>query len=180
MIQVLQKARTAGKVRYLGYSGDRQAARYAVKTGAFDALQTWINIADQEAIDLTLPAAKAQHIGVIAKRTLANVVWKTRQRPPQSHLQTYWERLQSLNYEFLSGNSDAILNVALRFTLSIPGVDMALVGTTNPDRFQQNMSLLDAGPLSPAQFRDIRMRWKTMTWWRKVLPGGRLGWRGWT
>ncbi|GAC1623414.1 MAG: aldo/keto reductase [Ktedonobacteraceae bacterium] len=179
VIQVLQRVRDAGKVRYIGYSGDRQAAHYAMKTGAFDALQTSVNIADQEAIDLTIPVAVEQGMGVIAKHPIANAVWKTGQKPTQPHLWTYWERLAKLKYDFLAGESNAILGTALRFTLSVPGVDVAIVGTTNPDRFQQNKALLAAGALSQAQFDAIRTRWKAVTWWRKPLPGGKLGWHGW-
>src|SRR5262249_31777732 len=54
-IEGLERARERGWVRYIGYSGDGEAARYAVECRRFDALQTSVSIADQEAIELTLP-----------------------------------------------------------------------------------------------------------------------------
>ena len=55
IIDVLLRVKEKGKTRCIGYSGDCEAALYAVRTGVFDSLMTSINIADQEAIDLTLP-----------------------------------------------------------------------------------------------------------------------------
>ncbi|HZG50503.1 MAG TPA: aldo/keto reductase, partial [Pyrinomonadaceae bacterium] len=97
-VEVLRRAREAGKTRYIGYSGDGRAALYAVECGAFDTLQTSVNIADQESLELTLPPARARGLGVIAKRPIANAVWKNTARPSDPYVQTYWDRLQQLDY----------------------------------------------------------------------------------
>ncbi len=162
VVSVLQKARDAGKTRFIGYSGDSQAALYAIECGAFDTLQTSVNIADQECLTLTLPRAVAANMGVIAKRPIANVAWKSGAEPPANgYHQTYWERLGRLDYDFLK--SDDAVATALRFTLSQPGVDTAIVGTTKPDRWQSNARLLDAGPLPPSQIDAIRARWQAVS-----------------
>ena len=159
-IEALQTARDRGYTRYLGYSGDSHAARFAVESGAFDTLQTSINIADQEALGLTLPLAREKKMGVIAKRPIGNAAWKTGHRPIDSYHHEYWERLRKLNYDFLHGDLERSISIALRFTLSVPGVHTAIVGTKKPERWEQNAKLLEAGPLSDAEFRAIRDRWE--------------------
>lgn len=167
-ITALQIARERGYTRYIGYSGDGQAAQYATECGAFDSLQTSINIADQEAIDLTVPLARKREIGVIAKRPIANVAWKTGHKPASSYQHTYWDRLRKLGYSFLRNSDlDKSISVALRFTLSVPGVHVAIVGTTKGERWEQNAKLLEAGPLSKEEFEEIRERWNDVapkTW----------------
>ncbi len=160
-ITALQTARERGHTRYIGYSGDSHAARYAVESAAFDTLQTSINVADQEAIDLTLPLAREKQMGVIAKRPIANAAWRTGHKPIDSYHHTYWERLRKLNYDFLRNTDlEKGIGIALRFVLSIPGVHTAIVGTTKPERWHENAKLLEAGPLSEAEFQAIRHRWE--------------------
>jgi aryl-alcohol dehydrogenase-like predicted oxidoreductase len=159
VIEALRQARDKGYTRYIGYSGDGQAAKYAVESGAFDTLQISVSIADQEAIDLTLPLAQQRQMGVIAKRPIANAAWRYAQKPDNTYHQPYWERLQKLQYDFLRDPQRAA-SVALRFTLGVPGVHTIIVGTTKPDRWRQNAALLEAGPLPREEFDAIRARWR--------------------
>lgn len=167
-IAALQTAREKGHARYIGYSGDSVAAKYAVECGAFDTLQTSINIADQEAIDLALPLAREKQMGVIAKRPIANAAWKENHKPIDSYHHVYWDRLNKLHYEFIRHLPlEESIAHALRFTLSVPGVHTAIVGTTKPERWLENAKLIEAGPLSDAEFSVIRERWEEIapnTW----------------
>ena len=158
VIEVLQRAKEAGKTRYIGYSGDTTDALYAVESGAFDSLQTSVNIADQECLTLTLPKALANGMGVIAKRPVANVAWRSGANPPTNgYYQTYWERLKKLKYGFLT-DEDAV-STALRFTLSQAAVNVAIVGTKNPSRWVVNSEYAKKGPLSDSALLAIRNRW---------------------
>jgi aryl-alcohol dehydrogenase-like predicted oxidoreductase len=161
VIEALQKAKAEGKARYIGYSGDGAAASYAVSCGVFDALQTSVNIADQESIDSTISSARANGLGVIAKRPIANATWRNKSKPSNSYLVEYWQRLQKLKYEFLETGQHLAAASALRFTLSVPGVHVAIVGTTKPNRWKENAELLSKGLLSEADFQAIRARWKS-------------------
>ena len=156
VIEVLREARAAGKTRYIGYSGDGQAAKYAIECGAFDSLQTSCNIADQECIDLTLPLAKARGMGVIAKRPIANVAWRHESADVAGYGAEYWRRLQDLKYDF-----DDFLDVALRFTLA-QDISVAIVGASKEGRFAQNKSTAEKGPLSADEVALIHAHWKSV------------------
>jgi aryl-alcohol dehydrogenase-like predicted oxidoreductase len=160
-IEALERARERGLARHIGYSGDGAAARYAIESGRFDTLQTSVSIADQEALELTLPAARERGMGVIAKRPLANVAWRYARKPSEPYYQDYWTRLRALDYPFLRDDGAAVAT-ALRFTLSVPGVHTAIVGTTKPARWEENAASLAAGPLPAGAFEAIRARWRAV------------------
>jgi aryl-alcohol dehydrogenase-like predicted oxidoreductase len=158
-IEALTRARERGLTRYIGYSGDGEAAGYAIESGRFDTLQTSVSIADQEAIDRTVPLARARDMGLIAKRPLANAVWRHARKPRDPYYHAYWTRLRTLGYPFLR-DSDEAAATALRFTLGVPGVGTAIVGTTKPERWRANAAAAAAGPLPPAELEAIRARWR--------------------
>lgn len=162
VIEVLLRAREAGKTRFIGYSGDGEAALYAVESGIFDTLQISVSIADQEAIDLVLPKARERNIGVIVKRPIANAAWLETRSSIDGYSRPYWDRLKKLGYDFLRDDSGAAIGTALRFTLSTPGVHTAIVGTSKPGRWQQNAGLASEGPLPQSLYVAIRERWRSV------------------
>lgn len=159
-IEALQEAKQRGYTRYIGYSGDSLAARYAIDTGAFDALETSVNIADQEAIELTLPLAEEQNLGVIVKRPIANAAWRTGEKPDNPYLHVYWQRLLKLDYPFIEEDLATSVGMALRFTSDLSGVHTMIVGTTKPGRWHENAALLASSTLTAKQVDEIRERWK--------------------
>ena len=165
-IEALEQAKKEGKTRFIGYSGDHDAAHYAVECGRFDSLQTSLNVCDQEPIDLTLPLAREKNIGVICKRPIANAVWRYDEKPANGYVVEYWNRLQKLGYDFAKGDArkkedaNGPAGISMRFTAMQPGVDVLIVGTSKPERWRQNAELMKAGPLPKEQADAIRARWK--------------------
>lgn len=160
VIEVLLRAKEKGKTRYIGYSGDHKAARYAVESGLFDSLMTSFNIADQEAAALTLPLAREKGLGVTIKRPVANVAWLGGSEPKSEYAKPYWERLQKLDYPFLKENAEDSVRMALRFALTPEAVHTAIVGTTKPGRWSENASMLrEASRLDEKSYVSIRSRW---------------------
>jgi aryl-alcohol dehydrogenase-like predicted oxidoreductase len=159
-IEGLQRAVEKGYTRFIGYSGDNEDAKLAVEMDVFDSLQTSVSIADQTPIDGNIKSATEKNIGVIAKRPIANAVWRHKEKPSESYHHEYWDRIQKLKFDFLNKSLEEATAMALRFTLSIPGVDTMIVGTTRPNRWQENAKYVADGKLSSEEFESIRDRWR--------------------
>ncbi len=160
VIEELETARRAGKVRYIGYSGDNAPARWAVESGRFDTLQTSCNIADQSVLDEIIPRAHARNMGIIAKRPLANVAWRMERLPEDDYGYVYGLRLKELQFPLTREPLHDAVGTALRFTLSVPGVATAIVGTRKPGRWQENADHVARGPLAMGRYEEIRNCWK--------------------
>jgi aryl-alcohol dehydrogenase-like predicted oxidoreductase len=186
-IKVLQKgealwalvaAREAGKIRFAGYSGDNETAAYAATLADIAVIETSISIADQINIDLVLPKAVENNIGVLAKRPIANSAW--RQTLPgmyANYAKVYVDRLKQMEFDpaalGISGPTEtAWPELALRFTLSQPGVHTAIIGTTNPENAAANIGYAAKGPLPGDLVEKIREAFK------KADPEGK--WSGQT
>jgi aryl-alcohol dehydrogenase-like predicted oxidoreductase len=161
----LVKAREAGKIKFAGYSGDNDAVAYAATLPDIAAVETSINIVDQVNIDGLLPTAKANNVGVIAKRPVANAAWKGmagRSGIYVNYVQEYVRRFDGIGLKAADlGFADADWpEVALRFTLSFPEVSTAIVGTTNPTNARANLAYAAKGPLPADVVAKIRAAFK--------------------
>jgi aryl-alcohol dehydrogenase-like predicted oxidoreductase len=166
-LEGLERAVEKGYTRYIGYSGDNEDAKFAIEMDVFDTLQTSVSIADQSTIDGNIKLAHSKGLGVIAKRPIANAVWRNTEKPTDAYHHPYWDRIQQLKFDFLNKSLEESISIALRFTLSIEGVSTAIVGTTKPNRWQENAKNIAEGNLSAADFEAIRNRWREVadeTW----------------
>jgi aryl-alcohol dehydrogenase-like predicted oxidoreductase len=160
-LDALVSARDAGKVRFAGYSGDNEAAAYAVQQPHVDVIQTSINICDQRNLQEVLPACRDHDAGVMAKRPVANAAWKKLNKQPgmyQSYAEVYTNRFKQMGLEpgdlGFDGPPDEVWpEIALRFTLSQQGVHTAIIGTTNPTHVRANIAASEKGDL-PAEAVD--------------------------
>lgn len=159
VIEVLKRAQKVGKTRFIGYSGDNEAAQFAVECGQFDSLQTSLNICDQNSAATYVPLALQKGMGVIAKRPIANAVWRYPELlEDDNYYRPYQDRWRELNFEW-GNDPQTAASIALRWTLQ-QGVSTAIVGTKNPTRWAENAALLEAGPLDDAFFESIGARWR--------------------
>jgi len=165
VIDALDRARTAGKLRVPAYSGENEALGWAIDSGRFGGVECSVSLFDQGGLPATLPRARALGLGVIAKRALGNAPWRFAQRPAGDYCEAYWVRMQALALDTGGLPWDAF---ALRFAAWRPEVSCTLLGTCSVDHLQRAVACVDAGPLPAAQVAQVRARFGAV---------GR-GWRG--
>jgi hypothetical protein len=160
VIRALEDARDAGKTRFIGYSGDNEAALWAIKSGRFDTLQTSFNLLDQEPLKEVLPQAEEANMGIIIKRPIANAAWGLESGPDR-----YQERAAAMKKmgALPQVPDDAIL-LALGFVFSFEVVDTAIVGTANPDHMKENIRLVkEELPIHAETVAELRRRFKEIS-----------------
>jgi aryl-alcohol dehydrogenase-like predicted oxidoreductase len=163
VIEALLAAKKAGKTRFVGYSGDNEAAAWAVASGHFDTLQTSFNLVDQRARSRLFPQAQAANMGIIAKRPIANGAWGAGSSP-SGYASRYFQRAQAMQEPgpLPDAPEDRIL-LALGFTLAHDAVDTAIVGTGNPEHMQANIRMVEeALPIARATVAELQRRFDEM------------------
>ena len=153
VIEALERARQAGKVGVMGYSGENEALQFAVACGRFGAIETSLNLCDQRDIDDVVQQARAAGMGVIAKRPLANVPWLYGTRPQGMYVDTYWQRWKAMAVD---PHGFEWQELALRFAAWHTGAHSCIVGTANLAHLLRNAQIAALGPLPQELVRSLR------------------------
>jgi aryl-alcohol dehydrogenase-like predicted oxidoreductase len=152
ILAALESALTEGKIRAAAYSGEGEALGWAIGSGQFSVVQTSVNVVDQLSLVQVLPMASEKGLGVLAKRALANAVWRFDEAPAADDLRTYWERWQLLR---LDPEPTDWAELALRFTAYSAGVSCALVGSSSLAHLRSNIAAAERGPLPPEMVQSL-------------------------
>jgi aryl-alcohol dehydrogenase-like predicted oxidoreductase len=144
VVEALEHAVAAGKVRVAAYSGENDALDWAVRSGAFGVVQCSVSLVDQGVLSGAVPEADRRGLGVLAKRPLGNAPWRFDRRPEAADVAEAWERFRALRLDPPDEPWDVL---AARFSAFAPGVTSILLGTANPDHLTAAARALARGPL---------------------------------
>jgi aryl-alcohol dehydrogenase-like predicted oxidoreductase len=162
-VQALLDAKNEGKTRYAGYSGDNDAARWAVESGLFDTLQTSFNLVDQHARMRLFPLAQARNMGIIVKRPIANGMWGA-SKSFITYTDDYFERATIMAKDGpIPGAPENRILLALAFTLAHEEVDTAIAGTSNLEHMRANVAWVKSElPIAPEVVEELHRRFASV------------------
>lgn len=153
VVEALLRAREAGKVRFVGYSGEGDALAWAAaRRETFSVLECSVSPFDQHNLAL-VAAARAESFRVLAKRPLGNAAWLHPTRPAREDVATYWDRWRAMAFDPSPLSWEAL---AVRFAAFQPGVTTALVGTSSAAHLAAAVEAASAGPLDEVTAGALR------------------------
>jgi len=147
VFEALIRAKEAGKVGHIGYSGDNEEVAFSLKVPEVTVIETSVSFCDLANIKY-LNDIREKGIGILAKRSIANACWKPKSRQYKfnwGYSKPYRERLKVMGInpvEMGFDNDDDInwVRMALPFTFSFP-IDVGIVGMTVLDHVREDIEI---------------------------------------
>ncbi|MEP0862275.1 MAG: aldo/keto reductase [Ignavibacterium sp.] len=156
VIEALQRAKEQGKIKFAAYSGENESLEYAIHSNKFDSIMTSVNICDQHSLNNLIPIANEQHLGVIAKRAIANAPWRFAERPVGHYCEEYWHRWKTMNLP----EQKNCLETFLRFSVFADGIHSSIIGTTDINHLKSNIEIINKGPFETDLVNRIKSSYK--------------------
>lgn len=149
-LEALQRARDAGKVRFLGISGGVAECIRAIEIGAFDTVQFPYNLLNREAEERLLPLARERGVGTIVMRPLAGgkLTAKCRNLADAA----VRDAIAGFARFAPGGTEEGLAELALAYVLSHADVSTVIAGSRRLERLEGNLraarTRLDADQLA--------------------------------
>ena len=149
----MKKAQEQGKVRFLGISTDQEeAARLAIESGEYDAIQISYNIVMQEMSKRIFPLAQEKKVGIIIKGGMATGQLTSKYSDVSEQSQR--ERIARISH-IADEQRMKLHELALRFTLSSSAVSTVIIGTKSVDHLRSNAETAERGQLSASALQHL-------------------------
>jgi aryl-alcohol dehydrogenase-like predicted oxidoreductase len=149
LVEHLDRAREAGKLRWIGasvYGPD--AALAAIRTGKIQVLQIALSLLDQRMCGEVFSEAEKAGIGIVTRSALLKGALTKRARWLPESLRPVAEASERAVCG-LGTTWDALPNLALRFCFALPGVQTVLVGVREQAELLECLRAEAEGPLPP-------------------------------
>jgi aryl-alcohol dehydrogenase-like predicted oxidoreductase len=174
--EAVERLKQEGKIRAFGVSiNDHQPANALrlVESGAVDTVQVIYNVFDQSPEDELFDAVHAANVGVIVRVPFDEGALTGSVRPETTfpdgdfrndyfsgdRKREVWERVQAIA-EDVEVEVEELAEVALRFCLGHPAVDVVIPGMRSTRNVVRNVRAASAGPLDENRLRTLRRhRW---------------------
>jgi aryl-alcohol dehydrogenase-like predicted oxidoreductase len=149
MVCCLERAREAGKLRYIGASVyGEEAALATIRTGKIQILQVALSLLDQRMCEKVIPEARAGGLGVLTRSALLKGALTKRAQWLPPGLQAL-SRASERAVRELGVRWKSLPSMALRFCLSMEGVHCVLSGVRNSAEVDDCLAACAAGPIAP-------------------------------
>ncbi len=155
VLEVLADLKRQGIIKYTGLGGTTcSELAYLCRTGVFDVVLAAYNYSmlwREAALDL-LPSAKSQHMGIIIGSPLQQGALARKYDEAINDPRVYWlskprrEQLRAL-YALVDECGIPLPELGLRWVISNPEVDTALMGVRSPAEVEQNVAAVNKGAL---------------------------------
>jgi len=158
VISTLVDLRREGLVRYIGISSRLPLLAEFIDLEEFDLVQlpySALQRTNEDAIKALRENGKAVIARGVTGRGAPAKNWATRPiGTREGEVRELWERAR---LDDLIGDMPRV-EFMIRFVLSNPGVDVALVATTNPEHLAANIEIAGRGPLDPGLYAEALKR----------------------
>lgn len=170
VIDALALCRERGLIRSAAYSGENEDLQTALLSPVIDSIQCSVNICDQNGIEQFAKPASAVRRGVIAKRAVANAVWKYTAEPQARDLAEYWRRWKALDLTEADTEGIPLNELFIRFAAFAPGVQSCLAGISSLQRLNELVNAVEQGPLPASVLKRIRDKFASVgISWRGIV-----------